>query len=68
MRKCLEELAKKKPFLLVLDEAQNSGKGLDPHDENIMRRVLTAYSMGSLAVPSSFCVGAWAIPKKYSCA
>jgi len=51
MRKCLEELAKKKPLLLVLDEVQNLGKGLDPRDKNVMRRVLNRILNGKFSRP-----------------
>jgi len=51
MERSLEKLAKKKPLLLVLDEVQNLGKGLNPHDENVMRRVLNRVLNGKFSRP-----------------
>jgi len=51
MERSLENLAKKEPLLLVLDEVQNLGKGLDPHDENVMRRVLDRILNGEISRP-----------------
>jgi len=51
MERSLEKLAKKRPLLLVLDEVQNLGKNLEPHDENIMRRVLDRILNGEISRP-----------------
>jgi len=51
MRKCLEELAKKKPLLLVLDEVQSLGRGLNPYDKNVMRRILDRILNGEISRP-----------------
>jgi len=51
MERSLEKLAKKKPLLLVLDEVQSLGKGLNPYDENVVRRVLSRILNGKLSRP-----------------
>jgi len=51
MRKCLEELARQKPLLLVLDEVQSLGKGLNPYDKNVVRRVLDRILNGKFSHP-----------------
>jgi len=51
MRKCLEELAKGGPLLLILDEAQNLGKPLDSNKEEVIERVLDRILNGEFSRP-----------------
>jgi len=51
MRKCLEELAKDGPLLLVLDEAQNLGKPIDSYKEEVMGHVLDRILNGEFSHP-----------------